>query len=104
MVEQDKEVAEDLRTMNLLKDISNITACVQYTVDCPSLQPDGRVPVLDLKVSIEDGKIVHDFYEKPCASKYVIPFSSAHSPPGRGWGCVDSGTIPVAWTGKGAVQ
>ena len=36
MVEQDKEVAEDLRTMNLLKEISNsITACVQYTVDCP---------------------------------------------------------------------
>ena len=79
MVEQDREVPEDLRTMNLLKDISNtITACVQYTVDCPSLHQDGRVPVLDLKVSVEDGKIVHDFSEKPCASKYVVPFSSAN--------------------------
>ena len=58
MVEQDKEVPDDLRTMNLLKDIFNtITACVQYTVDCPSLHTDGRVPVLDLKVLIDDGKI-----------------------------------------------
>ena len=63
-----------------MKDISNtITNCVQYTVDCPSRQLDEKVPVLDLKVLVEDGKIVHDFHEKPCASKFVIPYSSAHS-------------------------
>ena len=80
LVEQDKEVEDDLRTMNLLKSISNtITNCVQYTVDCPSLNTDGKVPVLDLKVSVEEGEVVHDFYEKPCTSKFVIPYTSAHS-------------------------
>merc|ERR1712016_544155 len=53
--------------------------CVQFTIDCPSLNPDRRVPVLDLGVSVEDGLVVHDFYEKPCSSKFVIPHSSAHS-------------------------
>ena len=80
LVEEDEAIGEDLRTMNLLKTIANnITDCVQFTVDCPSLNHDGRVPVLDLAVSVEDGQVVHDHYEKPCASKFVIPFTSAHS-------------------------
>ena len=79
-VEEDEAIEDDLRTMNLLKSISNtITDCIQYTIDCPSLNPDGRVPILDLGVSVEDGRVVHDHYEKPCASKFVIPFNSAHS-------------------------
>ena len=80
LVEEDEAIEDDLRTMNLLKSISNtINDCIQYTVDCPSLNTDGRVPILDLGVSVEDGKVVHDHYEKPCASKFVIPYSSAHS-------------------------
>ena len=80
LVHEDKAVEDDLRTMNLLKSIANnIMQCVQFTIDCPSLNPDRRVPVLDLGVSVEDGSIVHDFYEKPCSSKFVIPHSSAHS-------------------------
>ena len=80
LVEEDEAVEDDLRTMNLLKTIANdITECVQFTVDCPSLNQDGRVPVLDLAVSVEDGQVVHDHYEKPCASKFVIPYTSAHS-------------------------
>ena len=80
LVEGDENVKDDVRTMNLLKTISNsITDCVQYTVDCPSLNTDEKVPVLDLKVSVKDGKIVHDHFEKECASKLVIPYSSAHS-------------------------
>ena len=80
LVEDDQNVKDDVRTMNLLKTISNsITDCVQYTVDCPSLNTDEKVPVLDLKVSVQDDKIVHDHFEKECASKFVIPYSSAHS-------------------------
>ena len=61
LVEEDEAVEDDVRTMNLLKAISNtITNCVQYTIDCPSLNPDGRVPILDLGVSVEDGRLVHD--------------------------------------------
>ena len=73
-------IEDDLRTMNLLKTIANdITECVQFTVDCPSLNKNGKVPVLDLEVSVEDGQVVHDHYEKPCSSKFVIPYTSAHS-------------------------
>ena len=80
LVEEDEAIEDDLRTMNLLKSISNtINDCIQYTVDCPSLNTDGRVPILDLGVSVEDGKVVHDHYEKPCASKFVIPYRSAHT-------------------------
>ena len=43
------------------------------------MNPDGKVPVLDLKVSVEGDRIVHDFFEKPCTSKFVIPPSLAHS-------------------------
>ena len=38
-----------------------------------------KVPVLDLQVSVDKENIVHEFYEKPVASKFVIPASSAHS-------------------------
>ena len=108
LVEQDKEVEEDLRTMNLLKSISNtITNCVQYTVDCPSMNTDGKVPVLDLKVSVEGEEAVHDHYEKPCTSKFVIPFASAHSRKMKMAVLVEEGLrrlgiLPEGWTGRGA--
>ena len=35
--------------------------------------------MLDLQVYVENNQFVHEFYEKPVASKYVIPNSSAHS-------------------------
>ena len=61
-IESDKLLEADIRTMLLLKTISNsITKCVQYTVDCPSLNQDLKVPVLDLKVSVRGEIIVHEF-------------------------------------------
>ena len=79
-VHEDEAVEDDLRTMNLLKNIADdIMQCVQFTVDFPSLNQDGRVPILDLGVSVENGQLVHDFYEKPCSSKFVILHTSAHS-------------------------
>ena len=82
LVEEDKLVPEDVRTMNILKDIGNtIFKCIQFTVDCPSMHPEtNKVPVLDLQVSVKSGtQIVYEFYEKPVASKFVIPQNSAHS-------------------------
>ena len=47
----------------------------------PSNHPDGRMPVLDIKVWIGniDGKPVlpHSFFKKPVASKYTILARSA---------------------------
>ena len=50
-VDEDKEIPEDKRTIEILQDIANtIFQCVQFTVDCPSNYPNGKVPVLDLQV------------------------------------------------------
>ena len=35
--------------------------------------------MLDLQLSVKDNRIIHEFFEKPCAAKQVIPFKSAHS-------------------------
>ena len=74
-------MSEDKRTMNIPKDTGNtIVQCVQFTVDCPSLNPDTKkVPVLDLQVYVEDDNIIHEFYEMPVTCKFFIPSSSAHS-------------------------
>ena len=80
LVEEDKSIAEDVRTMNVLKDIGNsIYKCVQFTIDCPTLHPSGMVPILDIQVYIEHNQLIHEFFEKPVACKVTIPYRSAHS-------------------------
>ena len=81
LVKEDKKVPEDLRTMQVLKDIGNtIYKCVQFSIDCPSLHPEGnKVPVLDLQVSVKENQFQYEFFEKPVASKFVISYISAHS-------------------------
>ena len=58
LVEEDKLVPKDVRTMNILNDIGNtIFKCIQFTVDCPSMHAEtNKVPVLDLQVSVESGR------------------------------------------------
>ena len=80
LVEADQLVPEDARTMEELRKISNtVFECLQFTTDCPSSHQAAMVPVLDLQMFVEDGIVKYHFYEKPCASKLVIPESSAHS-------------------------
>ena len=80
LVENDANVPEDVRTMDVLKDIANtIYDCVQFTTDCPSNNQSKKVPCLDLQVYVKEDQIIHEFYEKPCAAKQVIPYQSAHS-------------------------
>ena len=80
LVEEDKNIPGDERTMNVLKEVADqVYNCVQFTVDYPSAHPEKSVPVLDLRVYSEGGQILHEFYEKPCSSRMVIPYKSAHS-------------------------
>ena len=105
LVEVDKTVPEDKRTMEVLKDIANtIYDCVQFTVDCPSNNDSGKVPVLDLNVYIRGDQIVHEFYEKPCASKMVIPYSSAHSKKMKMAVLVEEGLRRLRNTSRGLEQ
>ena len=67
LVEEDMIVPIDERTMKVLAEVANtIYKCVQFTVDFPTKNEDGMVPVLDLKVAVRDNQVVHEFYEKPC--------------------------------------
>ena len=57
LVELDKNIPEDERTFNLLKDIGDsIYHCVKFTVDVPSCHLDWRMPVLDLKLEVNNNQ------------------------------------------------
>ena len=74
----------DLLTARVITDISNdLDVDIKMTLDCPSNNADGRMPVLDLKAWMvkEDGKCVikTSFYKKEVSSKLVIRRDSALS-------------------------
>ena len=81
LVDDDKLVKDDKRNMTELKKIANsVYSTVQFTDDCPSIHVAGKMPVLDLQIYVgDDGKIKHEFYQKPMACKFVIPYKAAHS-------------------------
>ena len=81
LVESDKEVAEDKRTMVELQKIANtVYRCVQFLTDCPSSEGAGKMPVQDNQMYVDvHGLIKYEFFEKPCASWLAIPANSAHS-------------------------
>ena len=81
LVEQDKQLPEDRRTMEELRKVANtVFKCIQFTADCPSNHHEGNMPSLDLKMYVgDDGLIKYEFYAKPCSSHFTIPAASAHS-------------------------
>ena len=70
----------DLRTLSVLRDVANqIDSDIQLTVDVPSLNASGRLPVLDLELSIVKQKVQFIFYKKSVSNPRVIMYSSAIS-------------------------
>ena len=70
---RDTGEADDIRTFRVLCQIGNtIDPNIQLEPDAPSLHEDGKLPILDLKVWIEEGRIRHQFYKKEVASKRVL--------------------------------
>ena len=45
----------------------------------PSLNENGRLPVLDLNLRVANNNFEHEFFQKPCTSETVIPYTFAHS-------------------------
>ena len=80
-IEADRQVAGDLRTAKVLADIANdIFYYIQFTVDCPSANVSGWMPLLATEVRVAaDNTIDYRFYEKPISSKYVMMRNSAMS-------------------------
>jgi hypothetical protein len=70
-------------TMEVVQKIANsINPMIKLTVDTPCNYDDGKLPVLDVKVDVnedEDNRIDFEFYEKPTKNPRVILASSALS-------------------------
>ena len=104
LIESDKEEPDDRRTFEELKQNAfSIYNHVQFNTDSPSSHQEGMCPVLDLQMFVGvDGTIMYKFYEKPCASKFVISEMSAHSKQMKMSVLVEEGmrrmkTVPKGW-------
>ena len=75
----------DRWTVEVVRDIGNsIHPSIQLEVDYPSNYEDGKMPLLDLKVWVQEdndgsSRIIHEFYTKDVSSKSVINANSAFS-------------------------
>ena len=79
VVESDAMTEEQIA--GRLKDIANtVLDGIEMESDLPCRHYDKKMPILDMKCWIgEDGFVKYIHYEKPMASKQVIPQRSAHS-------------------------
>ena len=84
--DDNKDQAEDERTMRKLQEIGNtIHPSIQVTVDYPTNNPGGRMPVLDTEHWMEEvelngckkTQVLHSHYMKPMANVNVIHKSTA---------------------------
>ena len=76
--EQKMKRNDEKNTMAILVQIANsIEPMINFTADFPSNHQDHYLPVLDIKVKLDDKKeAVFNFYEKEMKSKRVILASS----------------------------
>ena len=79
-IASDKLIPHDQRTFKIVQQIANsIWKHIQFTVEVPSLSPNGLIPMLDMQVGINQiGKITRQFYSKPVATPFTILARSAH--------------------------
>ena len=64
-IQEDYGIPADKRTAGLIRYIANtITPMIQMEEDFPSNHPTGRLTILDLKVWVENKRILHQFYKK----------------------------------------
>ena len=70
---------EDKTVMERIKSIGNeIHQSIQLEDDYPSKYSDRKVPILDVKVWIDDSnRVLHEYYSKPVSSKFVVHNDSA---------------------------
>ena len=78
-LEEDRNTEDDRRTALVIRGIANtIHPMIQMEEDFPSKHGDGKLPILDLKCWIGgDDSVWFQHYEKPMASRVVLPARSA---------------------------
>ena len=79
---QDEGIPDDERTMKFLQSVANsIHPSIRMTTDCPSRYEEGKCPMLDIRMWIEDieGRyyILYEHYKKEMSTKAVLHASSA---------------------------
>ena len=80
-IKKDEFKSDSEITMEVLKDIADsVDSMIKFTFDAPSNYKDGKMPALDLKVSVNEEKesrIDYEFFEKPSKNPKVILADSA---------------------------
>ena len=73
-VEEDKSKPSDIVTMELMTMIADdVDDMLKFTFDAPSNHESNKMPVLDMKVWLDNEKrIKHEFYEKLMKNNLVI--------------------------------
>ena len=85
-IENDLLIPDDKRTALLLKEVANqISPMIEMKEDVSSNYPNGKLPILDLEVWVEENTIYHSFYKKPMASRRVVCAKSALQPQNSHW-------------------
>ena len=78
LVEEDMEVEPDLRTMReVVRMASSIHPMIQLTGDYPSKNSDGKMPLLNTKVWVEEDLLLYENYRKPVANPFTMLEMSA---------------------------
>ena len=69
----------DARTMRMFKEVGDtIHQSIKLETDYPTNHPDRKVPILDLKLWVDDaGTVIHEHYMKPVSSKFTVHKRSA---------------------------
>ena len=75
-----EEDSEEVIAAELKEIANNLVPGIEMEEDLPSRYPDKKLPILDMKVWLnESGQVKYQHYEKPVASKSVVSERSAHS-------------------------
>ena len=74
------EDSDEVIEAELLAIANSLVPGIEMESDLPSKHPDNKLPILDMKVWVDaNGKVKHQHYEKPIASKNIVSQRSAHA-------------------------
>ena len=59
-IEADRHIKADIRTANIVLEIANgVSEFIDLTVDSPSMNESGWMPLLDLQVCVRENKVLY---------------------------------------------
>ena len=77
-VENDKLIPADIRTSEIVLEIANsVSDFIELTVDSPSRNETGWMPILDLQVQVSNNEIIYKFYKKEVSHHLLMLERSA---------------------------